>query len=88
MKCELKALKDNGTWSVIPLPTNSFAIGCKWVFKGKMNVDGAVERYKAWLVLKVATSIDYNHKLSRVTDSDKVADSTRYRQLIVTGIDA
>ncbi|EOY03775.1 Uncharacterized protein TCM_018954 [Theobroma cacao] len=39
MNYELKALKDNGTWSVLPLLIDSFAIGCKWVFKVEMNAD-------------------------------------------------
>jgi len=27
-------------------------IGVKWVFKKKINVEGKVEKYKAWLVAK------------------------------------
>ena len=27
-------------------------IGSKWVFKKKTNVEGKVEKYKAWLVVK------------------------------------
>jgi hypothetical protein len=38
------------------------AIGCKWVFKLKLHVDGSVERYKVRLVAKEFTQtegIDY-----------------------------
>lgn len=44
MNYELKALKDNGTWSVLPLLIDSFAIGCKWVFKVEMNADGTLRK--------------------------------------------
>ncbi|EOX99508.1 Cysteine-rich RLK (RECEPTOR-like protein kinase) 8, putative [Theobroma cacao] len=52
MTVELRALEDNGTWSIVPLPPNSHAIGSKWVYKVKMNANGSVERYKARLVAK------------------------------------
>ena len=56
MQEELKSLKDHDTWSIVPL-TEATAegrrpIGCKWVFKLKLNSDGTVERYKARLVAK------------------------------------
>ena len=38
------------TWYYTPLPNNQKAIGCKWVFKVKYNLDGFIERYKARLV--------------------------------------
>ncbi|EOY09345.1 Cysteine-rich RLK (RECEPTOR-like protein kinase) 8 [Theobroma cacao] len=52
MQCELQALEDNATWSILPLPSDSHAIGCKWVFKVAMNADDTVQRYKARLVAK------------------------------------
>ncbi|EOY08066.1 Uncharacterized protein TCM_022381 [Theobroma cacao] len=52
MTVELKALEDNGTWSIVPLPSNCNVIGYKWVYKVKLNADGNVERYKARLVVK------------------------------------
>ncbi|EOY03489.1 Cysteine-rich RLK (RECEPTOR-like protein kinase) 8 [Theobroma cacao] len=52
MTAELIALEENGTWSIVPLPSNSHAIGCKWVYKIKMNTDGSVDKYKARLVEK------------------------------------
>ena len=55
MAAELQALELNKTWSLVPLPPNKRAIGCKWVFKIKYRSDGSVERYKARLVAKVYT---------------------------------
>ncbi|XP_070011389.1 uncharacterized protein [Nicotiana sylvestris] len=33
MKCEISALEDNHTWTVVDLPPGKVPIGCKWVFK-------------------------------------------------------
>ena len=52
MKDELIATEFNKTWSVVPLPNDKHAIGCKWVYKIKYNSNGSVERYKAHLVAK------------------------------------
>ena len=52
MQEELEALKQNATWSILPLPPNKIAIGYKWVYKTKYNADGSVNRYKALLVAK------------------------------------
>ncbi|XP_049343372.1 uncharacterized mitochondrial protein AtMg00820-like [Solanum verrucosum] len=69
MTQELQALKDNGTWKVVPLPHNQPVIGCKWVFKIKYRSDGTVERYKARLVAKgynQTAGIDYQETFSPV----------------------
>jgi len=50
MTKELSALADNQTWSIIPLPAGKYAVGCRWIFKTKFNVDGTIERHKARLV--------------------------------------
>jgi hypothetical protein len=50
MTKELSALADNQTWSIIPLPAGKHAVGCRWIFKTKFNVDGTIERHKARLV--------------------------------------
>uniref|UniRef100_A0A803P3R9 Integrase catalytic domain-containing protein n=1 Tax=Cannabis sativa TaxID=3483 RepID=A0A803P3R9_CANSA len=50
MDTELLALITNKTWTVVPLPTDKRAIGCRWVYKIKYNSDGSVERLKARLV--------------------------------------
>lgn len=50
MKAELEALDLNQTWTVTSLPSGKVAIGCKWIYKIKYNVDGSIERHKAQLV--------------------------------------
>jgi hypothetical protein len=67
MQVEIKALEDNNTWTLVSLPPAKVAIGCKWVYMVKHNVDGTVERYKkqdlqpkdslsmkAWTTLKLS----------------------------------
>lgn len=47
---EMKALKKNDIWDVVPLPPINKTIWCKWIFTIKHKVDGLVERYRAILV--------------------------------------
>ena len=37
-------------WDLVELFAERKPIGSKWVFKKKMNVEGKVEKYKAWFV--------------------------------------
>ena len=51
------------------MPYDKKAIGCKWVYKIKQNVDGFVSRYKARLVAKgyaQTYGIDYEETFSKV----------------------
>jgi len=52
MQDEFDALQKNSTWSLVPLPPNRKAIGCKWVFRVKENSDGTLNKFKARLVAK------------------------------------
>jgi hypothetical protein len=52
MEEELKAITDNGTWTLTELPQGRKAIGLKWVFKVKKNEHGAVTHHKVRLVVK------------------------------------
>lgn len=42
----------NRMWELVHPSLASNTIGCKWVFKTKLNPDGSIERYKASLVAK------------------------------------
>ncbi|XP_062088793.1 uncharacterized protein LOC133795356 [Humulus lupulus] len=43
MNDELQALQHNNTWTIMPLPPNKHAIGCRWVYKLKFHNDGSIE---------------------------------------------
>lgn len=52
MQLEIDALESHHTWTVVPLASHKYAIGCKWVYKVKYKSDGTVERNKARLMAK------------------------------------
>ncbi|MCH96122.1 retrovirus-related Pol polyprotein from transposon TNT 1-94, partial [Trifolium medium] len=54
MKSEFQALQQNQTWSLVHLPANRKAIGCKWVFRIKENPD--VKPLTIRLILSLAIS--------------------------------
>jgi len=58
MEDEIGALKTNETWYITDLPPGKTPIGCKWVYKLKLNANGEIERYKARLVTKRYTQIE------------------------------
>ena len=49
---EYQALQSTHTWKLVPRPANVNIIGCKWVYKAKLNSDGKLDRLKARLVAK------------------------------------
>ena len=49
---ELRALKENKTWEIVNLPRRKRAVGCRWIFTPKFNLDGSIDKYKARLVAK------------------------------------
>lgn len=52
MKDEIIALEKNQIWEITNLPMGKKPIGCKWVYKVKLNADETTDRYKASLVAK------------------------------------
>ena len=52
MEKEIRSIKVNEVWELVELPKGKKTIGCKWVYKRKVDIDGSVERYKARLVAK------------------------------------
>nr|CCA13862.1 retrotransposon 4 protein putative [Albugo laibachii Nc14] len=50
MSEELKALEENGVWTIVTPPENSHVLHTIWVSKTKSDADGGIERFKARLV--------------------------------------
>ncbi|GJX72403.1 zinc finger, CCHC-type containing protein [Tanacetum coccineum] len=44
---EIDSIMGNNTWVLADLP-----LGCKWIFKGKLKVEGIIEKFKARLVIQ------------------------------------
>jgi len=44
MKAEYDAFINNGTWTLVSLPSNRVPIGCKWVFRIKDNPHGTISK--------------------------------------------
>lgn len=55
MKSEITDLEENNTLELVTLPSTKKPIGCRWVYKVKLNFDGSIERYKDRLVVKAFT---------------------------------
>ena len=50
MKFEIDSMYSNQVWNLIDVPKGVTPIGCEWVYKTKIGVDGQVETYKVRLV--------------------------------------
>ncbi|GAA0187190.1 transmembrane signal receptor [Lithospermum erythrorhizon] len=68
-KAEYTTLMHNQTWDLVPPNEAHNVIGCKWIFRVKLNPDGTIERHKARLVaqgFKQQYGIDFTQTFSPV----------------------
>jgi len=75
MDDELKSLKENDVWDVIPKPVRRKIVASRWVFKAKGNAQGEVEHYKARLVAKGFSQIlgqDYDEIFAPIVRYDSL----------------
>ncbi|GJS73106.1 zinc finger, CCHC-type containing protein [Tanacetum coccineum] len=49
---EIDSIMSNNTWVLADLPPGCKPLGCKWIFKRKIKVDGTIEKFKAMLVIQ------------------------------------
>lgn len=69
MQEEYDFLKAQGTWILVPPPTDRSIVGSKWVYKVKKNHDGSVSKYKARLVAQGFSQeyrVDYSDTFSPI----------------------
>ncbi|GJQ90531.1 retrotransposon protein, putative, ty1-copia subclass [Tanacetum coccineum] len=67
MNTEMQSMKDNQVWYLVDLPSNGRTVGCKWLFKKKIDMDGKVHTFKARLMEKGFTQtygVDYEETFS------------------------
>ncbi|GJY80466.1 zinc finger, CCHC-type containing protein, partial [Tanacetum coccineum] len=49
---EIGSIMENNTWVLFDLLPGCKPLGCKWIFKRKMKVDGTIDKFKARLVIQ------------------------------------
>jgi hypothetical protein len=52
VRSEMDSILSNGTWELVDRPYGCKPVGCKWVFKKKLRLDGTIDKYKAMLIVK------------------------------------
>ena len=75
MQEEIDAIEKNKTWQLVEKPNDKEAIGVKWVYKVKHNLNGSIQRTKARLVVKGYVQhhrIDYNETFAPVARLDSI----------------
>ncbi|KAJ8499784.1 hypothetical protein OPV22_010336 [Ensete ventricosum] len=69
MNSKMDSMYSNKIWNLVDAPKGIVPIGCKWIFKKKIRVDGKVETYKAKLVAKEyrqRQGLDYDETFSPI----------------------
>ncbi|GJR14086.1 zinc finger, CCHC-type containing protein [Tanacetum coccineum] len=67
---EMDSIMGNNNWVLADLPPSCKPLGCKWIFKRKLKVDGTIKKFKARLVIqgfKRKSGIDYFDTYALVT---------------------
>nr|GEV46018.1 UBN2_2 domain-containing protein [Tanacetum cinerariifolium] len=65
IKDELNSMSKNNVWELVELPKGAKPVGCKWVFKTKLNPNGNFKRYKARLITKGDEETQLHQESSR-----------------------
>ncbi|GJS41502.1 zinc finger, CCHC-type containing protein [Tanacetum coccineum] len=78
---EMDSIMGNNTWVLADLPPGCKPLGCKWIFKRKLKVDGTIEKFKAILVIqgfRQKSGIYYVDTYALVVDMIKDFLSSRF----------
>ncbi|KAL4379010.1 hypothetical protein GQ457_02G028180 [Hibiscus cannabinus] len=77
MRSEMDSMSENQVWTLVEPPKGVKPIGCKWVFKKKIDIDGNLQTNKGRLVAKVFRKIHgviYDETFSHVAISKPVGN--------------
>jgi Reverse transcriptase (RNA-dependent DNA polymerase) len=72
---EMKSMKINEVWDLIELSIGVRSVGCKWVYKTKIDSQGNIKGYKARLIVRWFTQQEwtrYNNIFSSVSKKDSL----------------
>ena len=83
MNEEMQALSKNETWDLIPHSPHKKAIGCRWIYKVKYNVENSINNYKACLLVK---GYVWTHRVHDEETFALVAKMTTMRTIIALAI--
>ena len=78
MQDELHQFERNQVWHLVPKPKDRTIIGTKWVFRNKLDEQGAVTRNKARLVVQgynQEEGIDYEETFAPVARIEAICRS-------------
>ncbi|KAL4574488.1 hypothetical protein LXL04_021320 [Taraxacum kok-saghyz] len=67
--------QENDVWELVKLPNRCKLVGCKWVFKTKLDPNGNIERHKPGLLAKgyiEKEGIDYQETFSSMSRKDSL----------------
>jgi hypothetical protein len=75
MKKEYDTVQENGTWILVPRPSNKKILTSRWVFKTKVDESGKIKKYKARLVARGHTQeygVDYEEVFAPVAKYEAI----------------
>ena len=75
MEREMKLLHSNEVWELVEPPSDQKVVSNRWIFKGKVDADGAVEQYKTRLVAQGCSQkfgLDYEETFSPVVPFESI----------------
>nr|GEW98266.1 hypothetical protein [Tanacetum cinerariifolium] len=78
---EMDSIMCNNMWVLPDLPLGCKPLGCIWIFKRKVKVDGTIKKFKARLVIqgfRQKSGIDYFDTYAPMVDLKKDFMSSRY----------
>lgn len=73
MTKEIDTFKKTGTYSLVPYQPDMNILGCKWVFRTKLQADGALDKLKARLCVKGFDQEEYIDYLETYNPMVKIA---------------